>query len=321
MRNIVSQDTVQVETTNVCRNSCSNCTRFCGHRKPFYMTMDEFKRAIDSMVDYPKMTGFQGGDPLLHPQFEEMCNYAHERIPPERLGLWTTLPEGKEHYREAICRTFKHIFINDHSRPDIFHHPPLVGIEEVAENKDLMWIAIDQCWAQMSWSASIFPSGAWFCEIAGSMSMLFEEEGRRGWPVEPGWWWRIPADFGEQMEMFCPRCGFPAEIRRRSSCEGIDDISPKNYDRLKGFSKKIERGKFEIYDFTNTDTRMAQAPLGRYKDTDYRNAIAHRYGIHLSINDQRFWTPHLFKKWDKEKGGECLPVKGLMDIIQETWPT
>ena len=137
------------------------------------------------------------------------------KIPPEHLGLWTTLPTGKEHYREAICRTFKHIFINDHSRPDIYHHPVLVGIEEEIPTQTVMWVAIDQCWAQESWSAVIYPSGAWFCEIAGSMSMLFQEEcakeGWKGWAVEPGWWWRIPADFGEQMEMFCPRCGFPAQ--------------------------------------------------------------------------------------------------------------
>jgi hypothetical protein len=173
----------------------------------------------------------------------------------------------------------------------------------------------------MSWSASIYPSGAWFCEIAGSMSMLFEEEckekGWKGWPVEPGWWWRIPADFGEQMEMFCSRCGFPAPFRRRASNEGVDDISPKNFDRIKDFSKKVARGKYEIYDFTNKDLKMAEAPMGAYKDTPYRNAIAGRYGMFLSINEQRFWTPHLIKNWDRDKGGECLPKKDLLSMMQE----
>ena len=38
------------------------------------------------------------------------------------------------------------------------------------------------------------------------------------------------------------------------------------------------------------------------------------------MNDQRFWTPHLIKKWDKDKGGECNPSAGLMDKLQEFWP-
>jgi hypothetical protein len=283
------------------------------------MSLDQFKEAVDSMVEYPKMTGFQGGEPLLHPDFSKMCEYARSKIKPVQLGLWTTLPEGYEHYREDICATFGHIFINDHSRPDIYHHPGLVAVEEVAENKNQMWYMIDHCWAQESWSASIYPNGAWFCEIAGSMSMLFGEG--QGWRVEPGWWWRIPADFRSQMDMFCPRCGFPAELRRRCSQEGIDDISQGNFDRLKDKSKKIARGKYEIYDFKRTDNAMCQAPLGRYKDTNYRDLIARRYGMYVTVNDQRFWTPYLMKNWKKGEAGECNPGKPLMDIIEEYWPT
>jgi hypothetical protein len=269
------------------------------------------------MVDYPKMTGIQGGEPLLHPDFEAMCNYLHEKIPWDQCGLWTTLPDGYERYRDVICRTFKHIFINDHTRADIFHHPPLVGIEEAVPDKNLMWGAIDRCWAQMSWSASIYPSGAWFCEIAGSMSMLFAEEGRKGWPVEPGWWWRIPADFREQMDMFCSRCGFPMKIRRRCSQEGIDDLSPNNYERLKDVSGKIKRGKYEIYDFEKPDRGESELPLGRYKDTVYRNNIAKRYGMYVLVNDENFWTPYLLKNWEKGKPGECNANRPMLEIYKE----
>jgi hypothetical protein len=283
------------------------------------MPLEQFKEAIDSMVDYPKMTGFQGGDPLLHPDFQKMCEYAREKIPPEQLGLWTTLPEGFEHYREDICSTFKHIFINDHTRPDIFHHPPLVGIEEIESDKNKMWQMIDHCWAQESWSASIFPNGAWFCEIAGSMSMLFGEG--KGWPIEPGWWWRIPADFREQMDMFCPRCGFPAKVRRRCSQDGIDDISPLNYERLKDKSRKIKRGKYEIYDFEKKDDRACELKMGAYKDTAYRDRIARRYGMYVVENDENFWTPYLLKNWKKGEAGECNPQKPVMELYEKYWPT
>jgi hypothetical protein len=274
------------------------------------------------MVDYPKMTGFQGGEPLLHPDFEKMCEYARSKIKPAQLGLWTTLPEGYEHYREDICATFKHIFINDHTRADIFHHPGLVAVEEYEPDERKMWQLIDRCWAQESWSASIYPNGAWFCEIAGAMSMTGFWGKMDGWPVEPGWWWRIPKDFREQMEAFCPHCGFPAKVRRRSSQEGIDDISPKNYERLKDKSKKIQRGKYEIYDFFKPDAEgMCHAPMARYKNTDYRNRIARRYGMYLVVNDQRFWSPYLLKDWKKGEPGECNANKPILDILEEFWPT
>jgi len=286
------------------------------------MSLDQFKEAIDSLVDYPKMTGFQGGDPLLHPDFAKMCEYARSKIKPEQLGLWTTLPVGMEHYREDICATFGHIFINDHTRPDIYHQPVLVAAEDAIKDEHLMWQAIDNCWAQMSWSASIFPTGAWFCEIAGSMSMLFGEG--EGWRVEPGWWWRIPADFREQMDMFCRRCGFPLRTRRRCSQDGIDDMSQSNYDRLKDVSKKIKRDKFEIYDFDRNDKETAalcDAPLARYKDTAWRNKLAHRYGMYVVVNEKRFWTPYLLKDWEPGQGSECNPAVPVMSLIEKYWPT
>jgi len=296
MRSMVSMDTVQIEITNHCVLSCSNCTRFVPHiKKPFYMDFEFFKKAVDSMIGYPKMVGIQGGEPLLHPDFEKMCDYLHEKIPYEQCGLWTTLPKGFEHHREVICRTFKHIFVNDHSRDDIYHHPPLVAIQEVETDKNRMWQFIDTCWAQMSWSASINPTGAFFCEIAASMNMLMGGE-NPGWPVEPGWWWRIPKDFGSQMEAYCPTCGFPSKVARRASVEKVDDISPANLEWLKGYSKNP--GRFVVHDLVKSD---CQEEMAKYKDFDYRNAIAKRYDMFLTINDQHFWTAHLRKKITPDK--------------------
>jgi len=123
------------------------------------------------------------------------------------------------------------------------------------------------------------------------------------------------------MEMFCPRCGFPAKIRRRASFEGVDDISPLNYDRLKGISKKLERGKYEIYDFKKPDIdKMAEAPLARYKDTFYRTAIAKKYGMFVMVNDQRFWTPYLIPGWKPGSATECQANRPLLDVIHTFWP-
>lgn len=303
MRSIISMDNIQIEITTACRYRCSNCSRFVGYKKPWFMDFDFFLQAVESVRYYPKIIGIMGGEPLLHPRFGDMCEYLRKNIPPARLGLWTTLPRGYEHYREDICATFKHVFINDHTRPDIYHHPPLVAVGEVIPQRAAMRHAIDHCWAQMSWCASINPRGAWFCEIAASMAMLFEDN--EGWPVEPGWWNRIPVDFREQMEMYCHMCGYPAMVSRRASIEGIDDISPGNYEKVKMFTK-IKRGNYSIHDCKEDHRACTDTPTGAYKDTDYRNRIAKRYGMFLIVNEHRYWSPYLIGDYDKDRITEDL---------------
>ena len=299
MKAILDNDTVQIEITNQCQQSCANCTRFVGHHpKPFFMSLDNFTASVISMKDYPKMTGVMGGEPLLHPQFEEMCGILHEYIPPEKCGLWTCLPPGYESYREAIVRTFKHVFINDHTRDDIYHWPILVSINELPLAPDTMWYMIEHCWAQQSWSASINPHGAFFCEIAASLSMLLSKS-KDGWDVVPGWWMKSPVkDFREQAEKYCPLCGCAAPLRKRASVEGVDDVSPGFLKRLEETSPKIKAGKFVVHPLVmENDPREMAA----YKDNDYRNRIAKRYGMFLVINEEGFWQPYLFKNWKKEE--------------------
>ena len=317
MRSLVDMDTIQIEITNACRNKCSNCTRFCGHiDKPFYMDLDTFKKAVDSLEGYPKMIGIQGGEPLLHPAFETFCKYLQTKFDKKKLVLWSTFPRGMEKYREIICDTFYHIFLNDHTRPDIYHHPCLVAVEEVLTDKNIMWHNINHCWAQESWSASINPKGAFFCEMAASFAMLWDEEG--GWPVEKDWFHKIPKDFTSQMEQYCPRCGFGIQaLTLRSSAENIDDISPKNYERLKNSSKKIADGKYKLH---NLQVDMNSQPkMAAYKDLDYRKGIAKRYDLGLFINEQNFWTPYLLENEISSEQVKDVSKKSLLEIYKEKY--
>lgn len=142
MRSPAEMQTIQIELTSACVLKCSNCTRFCGtHQTPFFLEFDLFKQAIDSLADWVKdprwqqgIVGFMGGEPLLHPQFREFCEYALTKIPRERLGLWSVFPTTSKkfyNYRDIICKTFHNILLNDHSREDILHAPVLVASEEV----------------------------------------------------------------------------------------------------------------------------------------------------------------------------------------------
>ncbi len=291
MRMLMDMDTIQIEITNACLHSCSNCTRFCGHHyQPYYMSFEKFKQAIDSMEGYPNMTGFMGGEPLLHPHFEKFCAYALMKIPRDQLGLWSCFPPGYEKYRETICKTFGNIFLNDHSRNDIYHCPVLVGAEEMISHRARMFMLINECWLQNSWSASINPKGAFFCEIAAAMSILFDTD--KSWKVEKEWWMRTPKDFTEQMEEYCPKCGCAMPLTRRLSIDGRDDISPKNLERLKGKSRKIEKGLYVISDCL---PQTVVEEMASYKDMIYRNRIANRYGIYLMLNNKNFLDPILRK--------------------------
>jgi hypothetical protein len=267
--------------------------------KPYFMSLSDAKVAIDSMVGYHHMTGIMGGEPLLHPQFTEICKYLQTKIPKAQCGLWTCLPEGKEHLREIIVETFDHIFINDHTRDDILHHPALVAANEMpleGWKKDYL---INKCWAQETWSASINPKGAWFCEIAASLAVLLDVK-NLGWDVVPGWWARSPQHFISQMAM-CHYCGMAMPLKRRCSTEEIDDISPKMFEALKDISPKLIKGKYKIHNLEPFVGEEGQCAT--YKDPNYRDKIAKRYGMFLVVNDQHFQTPYLLKNW-KKKGSE-----------------
>lgn len=303
-------DGIQLECTNFCSLSCANCTRFCGQVKDrYYMPLEDVKRAIDSTIGYPKFTGIMGGDPLLHPDFDAICRYAGSKRDCRQLGLWTTLPKGKEHHAQVICDTFYHIYVNDHKLPNIWHWPGLVGIQEVIPDKRRMWMEINKCWAHNSWCACINPRGAWFCEVAGAMAMLWGEG--EGWPVEPGWWMRSPKDYIEQMEKWCPRCGFPAPLALRASVEQVDDISPLNYEELKDKVRHPER--FKIHDLSTVNEWPVMAA---YKEFSYRNRCADKYGMFLIINETGTWTPYM-----KTGGHRARPEKSIQQEYIERFGT
>lgn len=298
MRAIVDMDNIQIEITNVCHNKCSNCTRLIGHYpKTYFMSFEQFKEAVDSVKAYPKMTGVMGGEPLLHPEFEKFCEYLHSQIPPDRCGLWTCFPKGKDHYRELIVKTFGHIFLNDHTRGDILHGPIMVASEELPIADWYKWYLIDKCWIQNTWSASINPNGAFFCEVAAALSMLFNLG--KGWEVNEDWWKKTPKDFVEQMETFCSMCGCAMPLKKRESIDGKDDVSPKMFAKLKELgSLKVKQGKCIVHDLSlcQDDRKVAV-----YKELKYRDEIAKRYGMFLVINKKGFQTPHLIKEWKPEE--------------------
>ena len=245
MRPLLDMDVIQIEITNACVHQCANCTRLVGHaKKPFFMEIDFFKKAVDSLIDYPKMIGIMGCEPLLHPQFPEMAAYLKSKVPDKmRCGLWSTLPKGKEEYGQIIADVFGNVLLNDHTLGNLYHSPVLVAAKDVVADEFQMWYLIDKCWVQNCWSASINPKGAFFCEVAAAHDVVFEGPG--GWHVSPDWWEKTPKDYVEQMKQYCVNCSAALPLHARIDTDEIDDISKGNLERLiKVGSPKIKKGKY-----------------------------------------------------------------------------
>ncbi len=304
---------IQIDVTNACIHNCSNCTRFCGHhKKPFFMDVDTFKKAVDSMEGYVGTVSMMGGEPTIHPHFEEMLTYLSESFKrwkrpkeaPERKkitplvypqknfmdtihevemdnvflhpctadpagtrqtihgpGLWSAMGERYRKHYELIEDTVDYQALNDHSMP-MYHQPALISRKSLGIPDD-EWVKLRyNCWIQNLWSACITPKGAFFCEVAGALDMLFDGPG--GWPIEKGWWKRTPDEFGDQLH-WCELCGLALDTFTRDANEEVDDVSPDIYERLvEAGSRKVGTKHIHVVDIKDGKIDDSSRASGRW---------------------------------------------------------
>ncbi|MFQ5353468.1 MAG: radical SAM protein [Thermodesulfobacteriota bacterium] len=301
---IADMKLIQIELTNACHLSCANCTRMVGHHaRPFMMDLKTVERAIMSLEGYAGHIGLMGGEPALHPRFSEVLELLRRLIPEkERRELWTAGYKWDE-YGEIIHETFdvEYIAYNDHSDPEVgWHQPLLIAIDEVVEDKKLMWKLIENCWVQQRWSASMTTKGAFFCEVAAAMDHLFDGPG--GWPLEKGWWKRTPEDedFKEQVRRYCPSCSacLPMPMIPNNHVDR-DWISPENAKRLETVrSPKYLEGRFMVVDIENL--------------ADYVRGCDGEPGVERgSLKDFPLWTP-----WNYRSVVYNAPGEGVLSAAQ-----
>lgn len=248
---------IQIEVTNVCEHECTNCSRFVGHyRNTYFMKLEQVEQAIDSLQGFPGGIGIMGGEPLAHPDFPEICRMVQQMISPEKRYLWTSGYNWNK-YRRVIHKTFgENIFFNNHDDTTQKHHPMLLAISDIIEDKDVIRQLVDNCWVNQRWSASVNPKGAFFCEIAAAMDVLFDGPG--GHPVSRGWWNKDPEEFGDQRERYCYGCGACVPYSPVTLDES-DVASVSNYLRLKAAgSPKLEKKGIRLHEAELTQTQLEE---------------------------------------------------------------
>jgi len=326
---------IQIDITNACIHKCSNCTRFCGnHKKPFYMDFETFKKAVDSFDGYCGTVGIMGGEPTLHPEFSRFLEYLNEHsyypkaenllVRPTKdfmktvaqmeqnntfinnehgikrncvlgYGLWSALSSKYSDYYELIQDTFNFQALNDHT--NIMYHAPIMIRRKDMHISDEEWIKIrDDCWAQKEWSATITPKGAFFCEIAGALDILFDGPG--GWKIEPGWWKRTPDQFGDQLK-WCELCGIALNTFTRDANEEVDDMSAWWYETLSGLgSPKVKKDLVNILDISEDGSisETSKAGVRPVRKQSYLD------GYFARFNEKNDWlNPKGFVTWTLQK--------------------
>lgn len=242
---------IQIDITNACHIKCANCTRFVGHhKKPYFMDIEMVVKAIDSLDGFAGTVGIMGGEPALHPDFFKICELFQEMIPDKRRRQLWTAGYKWEDYKDIIYETFDKdlIIYNDHSDPNEgVHQPLLIAADDIIEDKAFMWRLIGNCWVQWRWSPVITPRGAFFCEVAGALDLLFSGPG--GYAIEKNWWNKDPWEFQDQVKRYCPMCSAAIPMPRPSSHRESDMVSISNAKRLKeSGSPKYLNEKLEIFD-------------------------------------------------------------------------
>jgi hypothetical protein len=229
---------LQIWVTRACDRACFACTQGSNLAgKPEFMSVDQFRCAVESVRDYFGVIAMFGGNPTIHPQFDELCKVFREKLPWERRGLWSNHPLGKGRHC-AITFNPRYSNLNVHQSQEAYdqfardwpdckpylkgldsdsrHSPPFVAMKDVIPDEAERWKLIGNCDINRNWSSMIGvfrgQLRGWFCEIAGAQSMLHQHDENypdTGVPIVPGWWKQPQLAFEKQIAKHCHECSVP----------------------------------------------------------------------------------------------------------------
>lgn len=283
-----TNDTIQIVITRSCDLfRCSNCTQLLPFRTDaLHMTPAVFRAALRSLEGWPGIRGIFGGNPVLHPQFPELCAILVEEVPDQaQRGIWTNglrkhgalvrevfYPRGRFNLnahadREAAAGFDRwlpgRMIPTSRDRPS-WHSPILLHWRDVGLTPAAWVAAREACDINRSWSAAIFERDAapfaYFCEVGGALDGI--RGTNHGIPAVPGWWRYRIDQFGDQVSGCCDAgCGIP--LRRLGHLD-----TDQTYDYSAAFLPLVD-GKIPRSALVGVAVSSLEAPATE-RPTDYQ---------------------------------------------------
>lgn len=281
MRPPNSMHIICIDVTNKCDLVCSNCTRLLENQDHFWdMTPENFRLALRSLKQYPGIIAMIGGNPCMHPKFEELCQIFVEEIPEQfRRGLWTNNFFKHKALAEKVFGVFN---LNTHGDSRAItsmqsmkdrswyheghseHSPLLTAIKDLYDEQTV-WQMIPECDINLNWSAAIVQNRGelryYFCEVAAAFDLARGED--HGLPLKDNWWLDGIKVYEDQIRHFCPGCGVAAKIQGPLDSDETDMYTVSNEQiALKGRKKRgkviriesiedVQQLKHQVTDYSN----------------------------------------------------------------------
>jgi organic radical activating enzyme len=277
-----------IDITNKCDLACSNCTRLLANQEFLWdMTIENFRKAVASLKNFPGIVILIGGNPCMHPKFNQICQiFSEERPDINKRGLWTN---NFFKHEEISKKTFGVFNLNSHNNSRAIkslknfsntkfyhsgnssHAPLLTAIKDLYENKEVMWKIISNCDVNKNWSASIVQNNgklsAYFCEVAASFDLARGED--NGIEVTDDWWDKNIISYKKQISHFCPGCGAAAKLSATKDIDEIDTYSVSNADLALKSEKLNGRKIFKVNNLSEID--ILNNPVTSYSDKTKKN--------------------------------------------------
>ncbi len=221
-RNVWRGGVLQIGVTRACDKACFGCTQGSNlGGKPYIVSVDQFEAACASLCSpgdpesYWGVVGVFGGNPCMHPKFDELCAVMRKHVPFQQRGLWSNHLKG---HGEACRLTFNpaHSNLNVHLDREAYdemvttwpearqyvkgldsswpeatglppsmvgdsrHSPVYAAMRDLIPDEEERWRLIAKCDINQNWSAMIGlfrgELRGYFCEIAAAMAQLHQDE-------------------------------------------------------------------------------------------------------------------------------------------------
>jgi organic radical activating enzyme len=260
--------------------------------------------------------GCMGGEPTIHPKFEEICKLFHKYFPRRRCGLFTSGGKRFKTYKALIDKTFGIMCYNEHKVPS-YHQPLLVASEEVILDEKYRNELIDNCWLQADWSPAITIRGAFFCEVAATLDLLFGGSG--GYDVTTKWWDRNVEEFRDQRDRYCKLCSVAIPMPTLPDNIDYELVSKNNAARLMKTQSKSGL-KLQVVDkvFTREDIEKIKADQSYRDPARYDQVKTNTTWYKAPIdNDVKWYVNNLAKKkGERQKNGDRTRMPLGPNIVQ-----